>query len=47
LSFLLGTFASVVPTEKTKDFYNELIDAYLCLFQEALRPNGVIEVRFG
>jgi trans-aconitate 2-methyltransferase len=47
VNFLIGTFTPAVPSDLAREFYNERIDEYLKLLPEALRPNGVIEVRFG
>lgn len=47
LSFLLGTFTPAVPPELAREFWLEFIDEYSRLLPEALKPNGVIEARFG
>lgn len=36
-----------VPLELARDFFNELTDEYLRLLSDALRPDGVVEARFG
>lgn len=47
LSFLLGTFTPAVPSDKAKEFYNDLIDEYERLLPDAFKENGIIEARFG
>lgn len=47
LTFLLGTMTPAVPLELARDFFNELTDEYLRLLPDALRPDGVVEARFG
>lgn len=47
LTFLLGTMTPAVPPELAREFFNELTDEYLRLLPDALRPDGVVEARFG
>lgn len=47
LTFLIGTMTPAVPLELVRDFFNELTDEYLRLLPEALKPDGVVEARFG